>query len=129
MSALISDLLPLFSMTGDESSPPIFTSRAKSSLLSSSPLSIGPLHTQETAKRQKDKKEKKKHFPRTGNAIAYARLLQLPGDVSATRYEGGRGPVTQRHLDLTGIHNNGAPRTANENNKKRETKKTERFRK
>jgi hypothetical protein len=33
-----------------------------------------------------------------------------------------RGPVTQRHLDLTGIHNNGAPRTANENNKKRKTK-------
>jgi hypothetical protein len=120
MSALISETSfpPFFSsMTGDESSPPRFTSRAKSSLLSSSPLSIGPLH-KKTAKKTK----RKKHFHCTGN-VAYARLLQLPGDVSATRYErGGRGPVTQRHLDLTGIHNNGAPRTANENNKKRKTK-------
>lgn len=78
------DLLPLFSsMTGDESSPPRFTSRAKSSLLSSSPLSIGPLH-----KKTEKKDKKKKHFHRTGN-VAYARLLQLPGDVSATRYERG----------------------------------------
>jgi hypothetical protein len=77
------DLLPPFfsSMTGDESSPPRFTSRAKSSLLSSSPLSIGPLH-KKTAKKTK----RKKHFHCTGN-VAYARLLQLPGDVSATRYD------------------------------------------
>jgi hypothetical protein len=85
MSALISETSfpPFFSsMTGDESSPPRFTSRAKSSLLSSSPLSIGPLH-----KKQQKRQKGKNHFPLHGQCIAYVRLLQLPGDVSATRYD------------------------------------------
>jgi hypothetical protein len=65
------DLLPPFfsSMTGDESSPPRFTSRAKSSLLSSSPLSIGPLH-----KKQQKRQKGKNHFPSHGQCCLRAAI-------------------------------------------------------